>query len=532
MELIELQSTIDDVLWDQRNIQSIQRAEAIALVERVAIGHALMSHPITRYVRRCPFESASRYPAISGSYVSLSKALLGRSPRVGSDRNADRTDDLPNMYWSLPGQDSSHKSSNCGVFRTNGSKDVPLKMCLSDPKDYMKAVGSHCGSLRCRNCMNYAAMNAGVRIEDRIMTPVDISGRKTGSWDSPKHWAISPPQEWMKRIAQRSDHFSGLVDDLVKLLPEYGFYCGAIVFHPWRLSDDSSRWLFSPHFHAVGYGRFDNMRLRRDLAAVDSELRLWDDDGSSSSWVFNQIHAGEEMRSIRHTLGYIMTHVGIGSFDHSVDWDREADDLLIPIEPGNGTKRVAKTIPTDAYEADWRSTGLYAEHFDQVDWLRWTEERVTGQVPTYRIFGSANDVRVVDRYREKVVRTCPVCGEAIGFFHSIRDHNPVPVEYLRNSTIRCMKEDKVLVEEYWDHKGESFLDAGYTKLDFAMSVPQCSTPETKGTQTLESNETVDQRRDRRDRCLVYVPSASGQGLDPVVVTRDEARRMRAAGIIV
>lgn len=65
-----------------------------------------------------------------------------------------------------------------------------------------------------------------------------------------------------------------------------------------------------------------------------------------------------------------------------------------------------------------------------------------------------------------------------------------------------------------------------------MSVPQCSTPETKGVRTLESGETKDQRRDRRGRCLVYVPSATGQGLDPMVVTRDEARRMRAAGIIV
>lgn len=67
--------------------------------------------------------------------------------------------------------------------------------------------------------------------------------------------------------------------------------------------------------------------------------------------------------------------------------------------------------------------------------------------------------------------------------------------------------------------------SGYTKLDFAMSVPQCSTPETKGVQTLESGETMDQRRDLGDRCLVYVPSATGQDLDPMVVTRDEARRI-------
>ena len=527
-----MQLQIDDYRYDAGNIRALREAEAIAKVEDIAISAALMSHPITRYVRRCPAEDCSRYPALRGSDVSLAKEILGRRPRRGETRKADRTDGFANMTWSLPGQDRSSKSSHCGAFRSADTNRVPLKMCLADPHDFMKAVGSHCGSLRCHNCMNYAAMQAGVRIEDRIMTPIDIRGRKDDVWDTPKHWAISPPQDWMRSIAQRSDHFSGLVDDLVSLLPAYGFYCGVIVFHPWRLSDDSSRWIFSPHFHAVGYGRFDNMGLRRDLAKVDLRLHLWDDDGQSSSWVFNQIHAGEEMRSIRHTLGYIMTHVGLGSFHHEVDWDEEVGDLLIPVESGTGTRRIARTISPILYGADWRQTGCYAEHLDEVDWLDWTEDRLTGQVPTYRMFGEVSKVRVVDRYYERVVRTCPVCGERIGLFHSIKDHDPKPVEYKRNSTIRCMAEDLDTVRGYWASKGESFQDSGYTILDFARSVPLCSTPETKGIQEYEVSKTMEERARSRDRCLVYVPSEKGIGLDPMVVTRAEARRMRAEGIIV
>lgn len=525
-----MQTSIEDAHWDTCNIESMERAEALATVERVAIGNALMGHPVTRYVRRCPFEDCSRYPAISESYVSLSKLILGKAPRKGESRTADRTDS-PNLIWSLPGQRKPSDSSGCGVFRSS-DKDIPLKMCLSDPKDFIKAVGNHCGSLRCRNCMNYAAMQAGVRIEDRIMTPADIRGRKTGEWLHPKHWAISPPQDWMKGIAQRSDHFSALVDDLVNLLPAFGFQCGVLVFHPWRLSDDGSRWIFSPHFHAVGYGFFQNNVLRNALAIADRRAGgIWYDNGSTDSWVFNQIHAGEEMRSIRHTIGYIMTHVGLGSYDHAVDWDDAFEDILIPPEPGKGTRRVAKSIDPFIYQTDWRSTGCYAEHLEEVDWTDWTESRISGSIPTYRMFGDVNSVRVVSRYFEYTERKCPVCGDTIGLFHSIRDHDPEPVIYRRSSTIRCMKEDKELVTGEWMSRSRDFMDSGYTQLDFAMSIPQCSTPETKGIQSYDPAFTPDQRAERRDRCIVYVPSSRGRGLDPLIVTKEEARRMRAEGVI-
>lgn len=337
----------------------------------------------------------------------------------------------------------------------------------------------------------------------------------------------------MRRIVQRSDTYIGLLDDLVRLLPAYGFHTGCIVFHPWRLSGDGTLWEFSPHFHAVGYGMFDNNRLRRDLASADASAGgIWNDDGKGESWVFNQIHAGEEMRSIRHTLGYIMTHVGIGSFHHSVDWIDEADRISIPIEPGGGTQQVARAIDPLQYSVDWRSTRYYGEHPEEVDWVEWTKHVLTCELQSYRVFGKANRQRVVSRYQEFVTRTCPDCGADIALFRGFLDRNPEPVRYQRMSVIRCMDDDFDTVSTYWKDNGERFRDSGYTQLDFAMSVPQCSTPETKGTQTLEANETVDQRRERRDRCLIYLPSIHGQGLGPKVVTRDEARRLRAAGIIV
>ncbi len=520
-----------DASRDARNIRAYEEAEALAIVERMAVNNALMSHPITQYVRRCPVEDCAMYPAISESYPSLYKLITGRKNRTESAVRKAELCDGPNMIWSLPGQDDRKKSSRCGVFRDSRG-NMPLKMCMADPRDYIKAVGNHCGSLRCRSCMNYAAMNAGVRIEERLMTPSDIEGRKTGFYDRPKHWAISPPQNWMKRVCQRSDTYIGLLDDLIRLLPVYGLECGVIVFHPWRLSDDSARWLFSPHFHVVGYGMFENMALRNALIIADAKAGgIWHDDGKMESWVFNQIHAGEEMRSIRHTLGYIMTHAGIASFDHHVHWDLSVEDALIPAVT-KGSKVWAKEIEPIQYHADWRSTGCYAEHPEDVDWTAFAMDAVKGELQSYRMFGDVNKVRTFSDYSEKVIRTCPVCGEQIGLFHNFMDCAPEPVNYNRSSKIRCMNDDLDLVREYWDENKDRFLDSGYTQLDFAMSIPQCSTPETKGVQAFETSATKDERQQRRDRRIVYVISHHGQGIEPKVVFSVEEKRMRAAGMIV
>lgn len=520
-----------DNIRDREFISAAEKASAIAIVEGIAIESAMMSHPITRFVQRCPFEDCSRYPAISGSYVSLYRTITGKKLRKQTGRKADRnSESVPNLTWTLPGQDDSRKSSRCGVFR-DGKNKIPLKMCMANPKDYMKAIGNHCGSLKCKNCMNSAAMNAGIRIEDRIMTPIDIAERNGSKNLVPKHWTISPPQKWMKGIAQRSDHFSALVDDLVALLPLYGIISGAILFHPWRLNQEGTRWEFSPHFHLVGYGHLQNESLRKEFISINEKLGgIWtDEDGEVESWVIKNIHPNEPMRSIRHTLGYILTHVGIGTFIHDVNWDLAAEDVLIPAVT-KGLDVFAKEISTIEYNADWKECGLYAEHLDEFDFLEWTKDTMTGDIATYRPVGLVSKVRTFTTHTEKVVRTCPECGEQIGLFHSIEDHDPEPVYYRRRSKIRCMAEDIRTVREYWEEHKERFLDSGYSVLDFAMSIPQCSTPETKGVQTLEYSESREDRVTRRDRCLVYLPSIHGQGLDPKIVTKAERNELRKAGL--
>lgn len=499
---------------------------AFATIEREAILSAMMTHPITRFVQRVPAAS-TMYPAISGGYVNLTYAITHKRTRT-APRSADQNHQRPNMVWSLPGQS---RSPGCGVFRTNGA--LPVKMCVDDPKHFMKAVSNHCGSIRCRNCMNYVSMMAGVTIEDRICTPADIAGRKSGFYDKPRHWAVSPPQDWMKRIAQRSDTFSGLVDDLCRLLPLYGMYAGAIVFHPWRLSEDASLWEFSPHFHVVGYGKLDNMRLRADLAKVDDLLGIWGDDGRSESWVLNQIHPDEDIESVRHTFGYILTHVGIGSFDFDNDWIDDADRISIPVERASGTSERAKTLPPSVeYGDNWKFYRYYAEHLDQFDFVEWSKKCCTSQVPTYRVFGSVTRVRTVSDYKERMPRMCPECGQPVGRFEGVHSLTYETVMYDRSSKIRAMRDDVGTVSEVFSDLSEDARNQGRTLLDLAMAVPQCSTPETKGLQDLEHLRTPDERVSALDRVVAYVPSVHYKsGFDPVVLTRRQYDAWRRTGLL-
>lgn len=526
--------TLEDYDRDGSCISSLEEAEALARVEGIAIDNALLVHPITRFVRRVPFES-SLYPAISESSLSLCKLVTGRSPvtrqQIATRAASQNRDHLPNMVWSLPGQDDR---PGCGVRRSDDGR-LPLKMCMEDPHDFIRAISNHCGSFRCKSCMNYAAMMSGLRIEDRICTPADLRGRASGFYDRPKHWAVSPPQDWMKRVMQRSDTFASLVDDLCALLPAYGFDTGVIVFHPWRLSEDRRLWVLSPHFHVVGYGHFDNMGLRRDLAEADAAVGgIWDDDGRSESWVFNQIHPGEEMRSVRHTLGYIFTHVGIGSFDHDVDFTDADDDLTIPREAGSKTSVRAKTIHPEVYEADWKATGCYAEHLSEVDWVSYHMSKACSTFQTYRIFGSANRTRIFDVNVERVERLCPECGARIGLFKGFGDQDPEPVVYSHRSVIRCWKDDKPMLDDYWSSHRDDFFDRGFTKLNLGLSVPQLSTPETKGLQELRTEHTPAESAAIRERCLVYRPVVEHDcpGFRPMVVTRAEAEELRRLGEIV
>ena len=169
----------------------------------------------------------------------------------------------------------------------------------------------------------------------------------------------------------------------------------------------------------------------------------------------------------------------------------------------------------------------YGEIPEDFDWLSFIKDSMTATLPVYRYFGSVNKLRIVARHSEYVQRRCPECGADIVLKNDFSQCECEPVRYLRRSTVRCFKDDIDLIRGYLAEHGSVFNSQGYSILDFGMSVPQCSTPETKGLQEYESDKTVEQRRAQRDKCIIYIPSERyGQGLDPVVISKSDLRTKR------
>jgi len=520
--LADYDSRRDDVF-----ITALEKGSKLAELENIAVQAALSSHVITKLVLGVDFQS-TMYPAISDTYVSLLE-LMGI--KKFKNRNVSKarmvSESVPYVYWSLPGRITD--SAVCGVHRSDCG-DLPVTVCSSGTNDYLKARAMHCWRLRCKTCMNAAALRKSVQMEQKVIAPVDIHKRKTGTEIQFKHWSISPPQEWLKKIIQRADHFQLFYDDLLGLLQLYGFAGGCVVFHPWRLLDDNSLWEFSPHFHAVGYGFFENMKMRNDLAYLDSLFCVWGDDGLGESWVFKQIHPGEKMRSVRYTFAYILTHAGLGKFSYDNNWDIDAEDLIIPAEY-SGIKKSVKCEGLRAHNMLRTDEQLWHESYSDFDFLSWSKERCVADLPVHRYFGSSNQTRILGVYADRRVRVCPECGAALVRKNSLHSCVSVPADYVHTSKIRVQRSDFDSVSDFWRANRDVYESDGFSVLDFSLTLPQCSSPESSGLTVHRPSESIEERASKHNQVLVYLWAKDDIGLDPVIMTKDELAELRRTGDI-
>ncbi|MFA6728157.1 MAG: hypothetical protein WCS17_08090 [Prevotella sp.] len=541
---------IDQIFDDEKMLSALYKGADIARINGLAIETAMQSHPVTSYVRDLPFESYELYPAKSGTYQSI----IGlKKPKV---RNSEKIDSgIPNMFWTLPARDTKKlENGNCGVVSSIFCRDIPMNSCSLNKDHFSKAIGNHCWSMRCPVCMNSTVMKAGVKAEQKILAPGDLYERKTGTKLKIGHWQISPPQKWLQHIMQNSSDFMRFYDDLIEILKQNGIRGGAIVFHPWRLSDIYQTinhvqtgnfkeglpefllaenhidlkweyrnlehyWRFGPHFHFIGYGHFtDTEEFRSSMAKLD-KIGNWGEDGQEETWVVKKIHPSEEIDSVRHTISYLLTHAGLGSYYYENNWDLDGEDLIIPSKvEGNSVK--AKEEPMSIHKSLDPNEQNYLEDYSNFDFVKWTEDRMYAQIPSIRYFGIVNDTRILGIFKEKKQNICPCCGSVINMYRGVCDCSPEPSLFMRESKIRVSKTDYDFMSEYVTQHTE-IAKNGLSLLDFAINVPQCSTPETMGVQDYDPNITPIQRSIKNDRCLIYVDSITGQGLDPKIVSRKD-----------
>lgn len=218
--------------------------------------------------------------------------------------------------FSMVGNGESR--SWCGELRFRGcfNQEEHLDSTLEGEnpfhKDVIQKFYASCGRLDCPICYEKACGKLAKKISWRIKH-FHLKGRKL----EVIHVTASAPN------FAYSWSFEKLKAQAIKLLKVSGFIGGSLIFHPWRLKcsrcggslerdtaahkicvdcgSSFSVWVFSPHFHALGYGWIK----RTDF--------IYDNHG----WVIRNLGV---RKSVSGTALYQLSHAGFSKKKHSVVW--------------------------------------------------------------------------------------------------------------------------------------------------------------------------------------------------------------------
>lgn len=196
------------------------------------------------------------------------------------------------LGFSMVGNGDSH--SWCGKWRLRAcfNRDQHLDSSLdgSNPfqKDVVQPFKASCGRLDCPICYEKAAGKLAIKIEWRLK---HFSIRKRVL--KPIHVTASVP------VSVYHLDYKKLKARAIKLLKISGLFGGCIIFHPWRKK--GSLWVFSPHFHSLGYGWIKN---------VD---HVFEDHG----WIIKN-HGIR--KTVSGTALYQLSHAGFSKKLHTVTW--------------------------------------------------------------------------------------------------------------------------------------------------------------------------------------------------------------------
>jgi len=187
--------------------------------------------------------------------------------------------------WSLPGHGEAY--ADCGTIRFRGCLNVADHHQALDRnqegKAFVQAYRRSCGRKECPKCYeSWAGLEAG-RVEFRL-------NYYAGKWKRPIHVSANPsPELW-------GLPFEKLRSSAYHILKRVGIVGGSMIYHPFR-QDDSKKWVFSPHFHMIGYG--------------------WHRGFYIKGWVVKN-HGVR--KSVFYTAMYQLSHAGVNPQYHTVTW--------------------------------------------------------------------------------------------------------------------------------------------------------------------------------------------------------------------
>lgn len=230
------------------------------------------------------------------------------------------------LYFEPPGRGSLRH--NTGFFTPKaGKRDkkgglVHIVTCDSEPAHYTRGTPAHCRRPSCPACSNYHIQTDTIEHVQKIESAVKFL-RHTQGWKGGirQHVEISPPPEqWLEFLTP--DGNKRQRETARALLMEAGLLGGLIVAHPYRqngineadslpagyipeASNDGDKHSarYGPHFHAVGMGYIDPMKVKQ----------IYERTG----WVIKSLRTGKDTiknaAELTGVIKYIKSHVGVVS---------------------------------------------------------------------------------------------------------------------------------------------------------------------------------------------------------------------------
>ena len=449
--------TLDDYFHEQNMLALLEKRSARnALIndkKHLAEITALSAHPVVKYVLSLPVDDPT-YPAILYHRVAETSAIEGTAEwDQESSQEVQERPPIRREYiqWCMPGHDADRpEEKGCGFIRASDGTTV-YTACPEDYEHHIKAKKKHCWSLRCPVCMNDTALKKGIAVERQLLIYAKLIRKEGGDPGRIGHWVISPPQEMMKREMQYFEGYDRISRYIEDELGICGATAGYTVFHPWRQRTD--RWELSPHYHCLLYGRIDTRRFLKE----------------NPGWIIKKVHARQQIRSIRHTVAYLMTHMGLGTVvnePEDIDWDLAVLDRIMPIA-------TPKSDFTDRdYEQLAEGRGRMVGDLSGIDWTEWTKDRLTRDMRV-RYWGGAayrNIVRV-DNYRQYRIRKCQHCGALLRTYDGFGDSEGELVRYIQDNGIYAFARNRLRVKQFlvqW----KSGLPDDMTLADLVAMMPQ------------------------------------------------------------
>lgn len=267
-----------------------------------------------------------------GSLSSQAKGILPLDQVVNRDLSNFSVDHLPDfilpnervVFWGLP----SHGIflDSCGTFFMKGCLNLPSH---PDGLGAFKPAVHCCYSPKCPVCSKRWMKRGAQRIEDRILA----SMKKNPSLGKPIHVVASVPshlysmtvfdaRKWV--VSKLGNSYSkivrpGLRSLAQKVVKKAGFRGGCSIYHPFRQDPKTGLWVFSPHFHFLGFGWIDKTK---DLF-------------QASGWVVKNLGV---RNNVFGTAFYQLTHCGVwygSGHKHNITWfgDLSYAKLKVPGAP-------------------------------------------------------------------------------------------------------------------------------------------------------------------------------------------------------